>query len=61
MRFFEATLSHNRHTILQNVNLEIKKGEWVFLVGPSGSGKSTILQSIFGNLAPSRGSFINDQ
>ncbi|MBP7823388.1 ATP-binding cassette domain-containing protein [Candidatus Gracilibacteria bacterium] len=43
------------------MNLEIKKGEWVFLVGPSGSGKTTILQSIFGNLAPSRGSFINDQ
>ncbi len=61
MRFFEATLSHNHHTILHNMNLEIKKGEWVFLVGPSGSGKTTILQSIFGNLAPSRGSFINDQ
>jgi polar amino acid transport system ATP-binding protein len=31
---------------LKNVNLEIKKGEVVLIIGPSGSGKSTLLRSI---------------
>ena len=35
-----------RTFILKDVNLEIKQGEFVSIMGPSGSGKSTLLNVI---------------
>jgi putative ABC transport system ATP-binding protein len=44
-------------TALKNINLEIKKGEFVAIMGPSGCGKSTLL-NILGMLDnPTNGSF----
>lgn len=43
---------------LQNVNLEVKKGEFVAIMGPSGCGKSTLL-NILGLLdTPTEGTYI---
>jgi putative ABC transport system ATP-binding protein len=38
----------NKITVLKNINLEIKKGEFISVMGASGSGKSTLLYSISG-------------
>lgn len=40
---------------VQNVSLEVEKGEVLSLVGPNGSGKSTLLQIISGILQPTTG------
>ena len=41
--------------ILDNVSLEISKGEYVSVLGDNGSGKSTMIRLILGLLKPSRG------
>ena len=40
---------------LDNINLEIDKGEFVVLCGPSGSGKTTLLMTIGAMLHPTNG------
>lgn len=45
-------------TAIQNVNLDIKEGEFVTVVGPSGCGKSTLFNIVGGLLAPDTGSDI---
>ena len=52
----------NKKLILQNINLEIKKGEKVGFIGTTGSGKTTLINLIMGLLKPTKGEIkINDE
>lgn len=47
---------------IDNVSLEIPKGDFVSIIGPSGSGKSSLLLMLGGMLSPSLGKvFIDDE
>ena len=46
---------------VENVDLTIRQGEFVFLVGSSGAGKTTMLELISGKLKPDRGTVYLDK
>jgi putative ABC transport system ATP-binding protein len=46
---------YNNDKALENINLEINKGEFICLVGESGSGKSTLLSIVSTLLKPTKG------
>ncbi|MCR5657475.1 MAG: ABC transporter ATP-binding protein [Butyrivibrio sp.] len=48
--------SCTEHLALNHVNLEVKRGETIGIIGTNGSGKSTILKIITGVLSPTSGS-----
>jgi cell division transport system ATP-binding protein len=53
-----SKLYNNNIFALSKVNVEIEKGEFVFLVGPSGAGKSTFVKTILKEVNPTSGKII---
>jgi NitT/TauT family transport system ATP-binding protein len=50
-----VTKDAGENKVLQDINLQIRKGEFVVLIGPSGCGKSTLLNIIAGFDQPTAG------
>ncbi len=50
VRVSDASIFQDHHTVLSNINFEIEKGEFVFLVGRTGSGKSSLLKTLYADL-----------
>jgi|SRR5690606_3407271 len=51
----DANIYQGQSLILQNVNLTIHKGEFVYLVGKTGTGKSSLLKTLYGDLTLTEG------
>ncbi len=49
------TVAYGAHTALRKINLTIRPGETVGLLGPNGSGKTTLLHTVSGVLKPKSG------
>src|SRR3989339_1289951 len=56
--FDSVSKSYGPITALKELSFEIKKGDFVFVVGPSGSGKSTLIKLILRQVKPSTGRII---
>lgn len=48
-------VSLNNITVLKDINLSIKQGDFLGLIGPNGGGKSTLLKTMLGLIKPDRG------
>lgn len=61
IRFENVQIKYGDFVAVQNLNLEVKEGEFFTLLGPSGCGKTTTLRSLAGFITPAEGKiYIND-
>ncbi len=44
----DATIFQGDHLVLSDVNIQLNKGDFVYLIGKTGSGKSSILKTLYG-------------
>ena len=56
IKFDSVAIGYGRKVILDNLNLEIEKNDFIGLVGPNGAGKTTFLKTLLGNIKPLSGS-----
>src|SRR5215213_1738527 len=50
-----ANIYQGKNLILQDVNLRVNKGDFVYLVGKTGTGKSSLLKTLYGDLPLAQG------
>lgn len=58
IEFKGISKSFDDHSVLKNINLSIKQGEFLTLLGPSGCGKTTLLRLISGFDYPDQGQIL---
>ncbi|MAU26866.1 MAG: phosphonate ABC transporter ATP-binding protein [Muricauda sp.] len=55
LKLQDVAIFQNQNLILNNVTLEVKKGEFVYVIGKTGSGKSSFMKTLYGDLPLKQG------
>lgn len=55
IKLSDVTFSYNHNPVLKNVDMSVKAGDFIAIVGPNGSAKSTLLKIMIGQLSPKDG------
>lgn len=50
-----ATIFQEKNPVLTDINIEVQKGEFIYLIGRTGSGKSSFLKTLYADLPLSQG------
>lgn len=58
VKFSYKTITRSRKTVLENIELQIKQGDRIALVGNNGAGKSSLMRLITGLVKPEKGNMI---
>ena len=53
--------SYNGDLVLENVNLKIREGDFIGVIGPNGGGKTTLLKVILGLIRPLKGEIVFEE
>ncbi len=56
VKISDVSFRYNGEPAVSDINLDIKRGEFLGIIGPNGSGKTTLLKIILGLLKPQKGS-----
>ncbi|MGN7410668.1 MULTISPECIES: metal ABC transporter ATP-binding protein [unclassified Sporosarcina] len=56
VKLTDVTFNYGNSSVLKDITLSVKPGEFWALIGPNGSGKSTLIKILLGLLKPNKGS-----
>ena len=58
IKCIDLTLGYEGHPILSNLNFEVNKGDYLYIIGENGSGKTTLMKTILNLVAPISGEVV---
>lgn len=56
-----VTLGYDGQIVLRDIDLTVKRGEIITIVGPNGSGKTSMMRALIGALVPTTGSIVRSR
>ena len=61
LQFKDVVLGYENKTVAKDINFEIKKGDYLCIVGENGAGKSTLMKTLLGLQQPISGQMVQER